>query len=147
MVKDEIIRRTGEMLDLEEKTLSYFVDFSGILVQKFEDVEVEDGNLVLVHDGQRIELPVKEQTKLVAASIAEQLAGEQSALKKRYVSLQELCNLPIIDYERQKLKAYIDDLVFTLYFNVSLQALGLKNTTAIRRACLANQHYEYILKG
>lgn len=148
VVKDEIMRCTVEMLDVEEKTLSDFVDFSGILVQKFEDMQIEGSNLVLVHDGQKMELPIKEQTKLVANSIAEQLGGQQSAQEKRHVSLHELRNLPIVDYERQnRLKAYIDDLVFALYFGIPLQALGLKNATAIRKACLANQHYEYVSKG
>jgi len=147
-IKKEVIDRTEEMLSLEERTLSDYVDFSGILVQKFEDVQVEGNNLVLVYDGQKLELPIKERTRLVASSIAEQLGAQRSALEKRYVSLHELRNLPIIDYEKQrKIKAYIDDLVFALYFGVPLPKLGLKNAAAVRKACLEHRHYEYTLKG
>jgi len=146
-IKKEVIDRTEEMLGLEELTLSDYVDFSGILVQKFEDVRVEDNDLILVHNGQEVVLPIKKNTSLVASSIAEQLGGQRSVLEKSHVSLQELRNLPIIDDQRQKiLKAYIDDLVFALYFGIPLRALGLKNATAVRKACLTNQHYQYILK-
>jgi hypothetical protein len=136
------------MLGLEDCTLSDYVDFPGILVQKFEEIHVEGNNLVLVHDGQKMELPIKEHTKLIAGNIAKQLGGQCSALEKSHISLHELRNLQVVDYERQKrLKAYIDDLVFALYFGMPLQKLGLKNATAIRKACRASQHYEYILKG
>lgn len=147
-IKKEVINRTEEMLSLEERTLSDYVDFSGILVQKFEDAQVEGNNLVLVHDRQKMELPIKEHTKPVTSSIAEQLGGQRSGLEKHYISLHELRNLPVVDYERQnRLKAYTDDLVFALYFGIPLRDLGLKNAMAIRKACLANRHYEYILKG
>jgi type I restriction-modification system DNA methylase subunit len=147
-IKKEVINRTEEMLSLEDCTLLDYVDFSGTLVQKFEEVLIEGDTLILVHDRQKMELQIKEQTELVASSIAEQLGGQRSTQEKHRVSLHEIRNLPIVDYERQnRLKAYIDDLVFTLYFGIPLQALGLKNATKIRKACLTNQHYQYILKG
>jgi hypothetical protein len=116
-IKKELIDKTEEMLSLEERTLSDYIDLSGILVQRFEDVRVEGSSLVLGYDGKKMELPIKEQVKLVTSSVAEKLGGRQSAQKKRYVSLHELRNSPIIDDKRQnRLKAQVDNLVFALYF-------------------------------
>ena len=147
-IKDEVINRTAEMIELERKTLSDYVDLSGVLLRAFDGVQVEGDNLILLYDTKRLELPIKRQAKLVANSIAEQLGGHHSEQEGRPIRLYELCDLPIVDHRMQKkLKAYVDDLVFALYFGIRLQELGLRHAATIRKTCRSNRYYEYILKG
>ncbi|MFB0556403.1 MAG: Eco57I restriction-modification methylase domain-containing protein [Dehalococcoidia bacterium] len=144
-IKDEIIRRTEEMLALEEKTLSDFVDFSGILVQKLDDVQVAGDTLVLVHDNRKIELPIKRDARLIASTIAERFAAGELKLEKHRISLSELRNMQVIDFEKSaKLKDYIDDLVFALYFNIPLKEVSLDRSEEIQKACSKNEYYQLL---
>ena len=144
-IKKEIIERTGQMLTLEERTLSDFVDFSGVLVQKLDDVQVAGDTLVLVHDNRKTELPIKGDTKLVAGTIAEKFGTEGLKLEKRQISLSELRNLQVIDFEKQtQLKDYIDDLVFALHFNIPLKEVGLDKAEEIRKDCSESKYYQLL---
>jgi hypothetical protein len=142
-IKKEIIKRAEEMLCLEEKTLSDFVDFSGVLVQRFDDVQVDGNTLVLYHDNRKTELQIKSNAELVAMVIARKYEKEVMKLEKRETSLSELRNLQVIDFEKQaKLKDYIDDLVFALYFNVPLKQIGLETSDQVHEACSASEFYQ-----
>jgi hypothetical protein len=142
-IKQEIIERTEQMLGLEAKTLSDFVDFSGGLVQKLDDVQVAGDTLVLIHDNRKTELPIKGDTELVAGTIAEKFGTEGLKLEKRQISLPELRNLQVIDFEKQaKLKDYIDDLVFALYFNIPLKEVSLDKAEEIRKHCSKSKYYQ-----
>lgn len=142
-IKEEITKRTEEMLALEDKTLSDFVDFSGILMQKFDNVQVDGNTLVLVHDNQKIELQTKGDTGLIAGTIAEEFAARGLKFEKRTISLSELRNLQVIDFQKQaKLKDYIDDLAFALYFNIPLKKVSLEKAHEIRHACSASRYYQ-----
>jgi hypothetical protein len=144
-IKKEIIERTEQMLALEEKTLSDFVDFSGVLVQKLDDVQVAGNTLVLVHDKQKIELQIKGDTELVAGTITEKFGTEGLKLEKPRISLSELRNMQVIDFERQaQLKDYIDDLVFALYFDVPLEDVSPEKSTEIRVACSRSKYYRLL---
>ena len=133
------------MLTLEEKTLSDFVDFSGVLVQKFDDVQVAGNTLVLSYDNRKIELQIKGDTILVATAIAEQFETPGFKLEKRRISLSELRNLQVIDFEKQaKLKEYIDDLVFALYFNIPLKEVSLDKSKEIKKACSLSEYYRIL---
>ncbi|MDP2954267.1 MAG: hypothetical protein Q8O76_13250, partial [Chloroflexota bacterium] len=144
-VKDEIIRRTEELLKLEEKTLSGFVDFSGVLVQKLDDVQVAGDTLVLIHDERKTELLINGDTKLIASTIAKEFGTEGLKLEKRQISLSELRNLQVIDFERQaQLKDYMDDLVFALYFNIPLREVGLDKAEEIRKDCSKSKYYQLL---
>ena len=144
-IKKEIIERTDQILALEEKTLSDFVDFSGVLMQKLDDVQVAGNTLVLVHDNREIELQIKGDTKLIAGTIAEEFGTEGLKLEKRRISLSELRNLQVIDFEKQaKLKDYIDDLVFALYFGIPLKQASLDKSKEIQEACSKSKHYQLL---
>jgi len=140
-IKKEIIERTEQMLALEEKTLSDFVDFSGVLVQKLDDVQVAGNTLVLVHDNRETKLPIQGDTGLIASTIAEWFGTGGLKLEKHQISLPELRNLQVIDFERQsQLKDYIDDLVFALYFNIPLKEVGLDKAEEIRGDCSKSKY-------
>ncbi len=146
-IKSEVIKRTADMIGLEGEALSDHVDFSGILLRTFDGVQVDGDNLILLFDTGRMALPIRRRKKLVASSVAEKFGRQRSDQERRRIDIHELQDLPIVDYGIQKrLKAYIDDLVFALYFGIPLPALGLHNAAAIRKACLSDRFYQYILQ-
>ncbi len=147
-IKEEIIKYTEQMLNLEEKKLSYFIDFSKVMLQKFDNVSVKENNLVLEKDNEKIKLAIKENVNLIQKIIKEKYGKELLKLEKEKITLSELKNLPIIDYERQqKLKDYIDDLVFSLYFKIYLENIGLNKTVEIKSKCSKNPHYKITSEG
>jgi len=144
-IKEEVIGRTEEVLFLEEKKLSDFVDFQKVMLQKFDNVSVESNNLVLEKDNEKIKLPIKEQKDLIKRVLTEKYNAETLELDKKQVSLSELKELPIIDYEKQqKIKDYIDDLVFALYLNIGLGKLGLNYAQNIKTKCSRNPYYKLV---
>jgi len=144
-IKDEIIRRTEEMLVLEEKKLTDFVDFSKVMLQKFDKVSVEGNDLILEKDGEKIKLTIKENRDLVKKSINERYDKQVLEPEKQKINLSELKDLTVIDFEKQqKIKSYIDDLVFALYFNIVLNKLGLIEAEKIKEKCSQNIYYNLV---
>ena len=145
-IKKEIIERTGEMLHLEEKTLSDFVDFSGVLVQKLDDVQVAGDTLALIHDNRETKLRIRGDTGLIASTIAERSGAGGLKLETRKITLSELRNLQMIDLEKQaKLEDYVDDLVFALYFKIPLKEVGLHEAEKIQKDCSKSKYYQLCL--
>jgi len=145
-IKDEAVKRTIEMLELEEKTLSDFVDFSKTMVQKFDSVSVESGNLILEKAKEKNKFQIRGD-KILVKKIIDEKYNKGLKLEKSAISLSEFKNLPVIDYDRQqKLKDYIDDLVFALYFNIRLEGLGLDKADKIKTKCSENPYYKIINK-
>ena len=106
-----------EALLLEDNTLSSFVDFSDVLVQKFDSVKINGDNLILYYEENKIELAIKDNTEQVSNTISKRYLKSAPKLAEQKIILSELRDLPVIDFVKQtKLKDYIDDLVFSLYF-------------------------------
>ncbi len=144
VIKNEIIKQTETMLAMEDKTLSDFVDFSNILIQKFDEVSVEGNNLILICGQDKKELKIKSGTKIVAQAIAGKFKNNKLIAGNKKISLSELKSLPAIDFEKQKmLKDYIDDLVFALYFNIKIENLGLDKAQEIKEKCAQNFYYKF----
>jgi hypothetical protein len=144
-IKDEVIRRTEEMLNLEYKTLSYFVDFSKVMLQKFNNVSVESNNLILEKDGEKITLPIKGNANMTKRILENKYGRKGLNLEGQEISISDLRNLPAIDFEGQKaIKDYIDDLVFALYFNIPLKDLGVNKTEEIKGRCKKRPYYELV---
>ncbi|MCK4627677.1 MAG: hypothetical protein KAT56_01670 [Sedimentisphaerales bacterium] len=144
-IKDEIIKRTEKMLDLEDCQLRDLVDFSNITRQKFDSVEVRGNNLILTRNGEDYKAPVKSKKDVVKAVLKENF-GEKSLLPGEVV-LSELKHLMALDENLQEsLKDYIDDLVFALYFNVPVKKVGISLAVRIKEMCLKNEFYGYIQK-
>ena len=145
-LKDEVIKLTEEMLDLEDVQLQDIVDFSDITRQKFDHVEVRGNGLVLEKSGQEYIAPIKSKKDVVRAVIKEQYGDKE--LVPGEVVLSELKHLMAIDRELQgSLKDYIDDLVFALYFDVPIKKVGLKEAGQIKELCRKNEFYDYILSA
>ena len=144
-IKDEIIKRAEEMLDLEDCQLQDLVEFSNITKQKFDSAEVRGNNLILTKNGEQYKAPIKSKKDVVIAVLKEQY-GDKSLLPGEIV-LSELKYLLALDKELQKsLKDYIDDLVFALYFNVPVKKVGISLATQIKELCRQNEFYDYIQK-
>jgi hypothetical protein len=147
-IKKEVIKQIEKFLVAGDGKLSDFVDFAKVLIQKFDDVYIEDSYLVLEKDKGKIKILIKNNKNLIKKIIAEKYGSKELKLEKQKINLEELKTLPIIDFEKQKqLKDYIDDLVFTLYFNIPLKQLGLNNANIIKELCSKNTHYKVISEG
>jgi hypothetical protein len=134
------------MLALEEKSLSDFVDFSKVLIQKFDKVSVEKNKLILEKDSEKITVTIKDNQKLIEKVINEKF-NMQTILENQKISLIGLKTLPVIDFEKQKIiKDYIDDLVFTLYFNIHIPNLGMSEASKIKTKCAKNPYYKLVNK-
>ncbi len=146
IIKNEIIKQTEEMLRLEEKTLSDFVDFSKVMIQKFDSVSIESDNLILEKDKDKIKAQIRGDKNLVKKIIDEEY-NKGLKLDKLDISLSELKTLPVIDYDKQQeLKNYIDDLIFALYFNIRLENLDLNKVAEIKTKCSKSSHYKLVNK-
>ena len=144
-IKEEIIKCTEEMFDLEEIRLSDYIEFSKVMVQKIDKVSVEGTNLILEKDDKKIKLAIKESQVLVKKCINEKYDSQIAGLGRQKIILSELKYLPIINYEKQeKIKDYVYDLIFTLYFNIALDKLGLNQAGKIKAKCSENPYYNLV---
>lgn len=144
-IKNEITKRTLEMLSLEDCQLQDLVDFSNVTRQKFDSVDVKGNHLILFQNNQEYKVSIKNKREVVKASLKGHY-GDKSLLPGE-ITLSELKYLPVIDKELQKtLKDYIDDLVFALYFNVPIKKIGLNHAIQIKDLCRKNEFYDYIQK-
>lgn len=138
-LKDEIIKQTQKMLELENKTLSDFIDFSGITMQKFDDIYLVSSALILKKNNEEYSLKIKNKQK--AKAIEETL----SKLNFSEISLSELKSIPVLDRDEQnKIKGYIDDLIFALYFNIAINTPRYDKAYKIKEICMKNQYYNII---
>lgn len=144
-IKDEIIKRTEEMLTLEDVKLSDLVDFSGVLQQKFDGAMIINKNLSLTNKGEKsIDCKITGDKNLVSQTINKTFENKKLFENKK-IDLNTLKNLPTIDFAKQKqLKDYIDDLVFALYFNVPISKIEPKHAAGIKKACSENKFYKII---
>ena len=145
-IKDEIIKRTEEMLALEDVKLSDLVDFSDIMTQKFNSVKVEGNDLVLEKGDKEIKCKIKKDAELVKDTINE-IQQDKKLFKEGKIILSELKNMTAIDFEKQKKnKDYIDDLVFALYFNILIEKIGIEKSGTIKTECEKNKFYKILDK-
>jgi len=147
-MKDEIVKKTQDMLDLEGVKLAGLVEFSRVMMQKFDTVAVKGNSLVLNKGTRERKLKIKKNKALVEKTITAKYASEELEFEREAIRLSELKSLPCIDLEkRSELKAYIDDLVFALYFNIPLSRVGIGKAADIKKACQKSQFYRLVSKG
>ena len=108
--KKEIIKKTDELLNLEDKKLSDFVDFSNILMQKFDSIKLEGSNLILIKGEENIKSKIRGDTTIIKEMI------ESGFSNKKEINLSSIKNLPIININKQQeIKKDIDNIVYRLY--------------------------------
>ncbi|MCL2485272.1 MAG: hypothetical protein FWF32_04380, partial [Endomicrobia bacterium] len=142
-IKDEVINQITSLLSKENLLLKDILDFSKITKQQFDSVEIKNGKLVLNDSEYALQIP-KELLSAVIKSIG---IKADSLLKEKRTSLSELKNLKIVDTDYQdKMKSYIDDLVFALYFGILIKNLGLNKAEEIKLACEKSEFYNLVSK-
>ena len=114
------------------------------MIQKFDEIKLGKDKLILIKDENKFSLDIKGnniQKELIKKIINEKFINENVD----NITLLDLKDLPIIDYDLQKqMKDYIDDLVFALYFNVTIDKLGLDEAQNIKDKCKKNQFYDIL---
>ena len=130
---------------MEGKTLSNFVDFSHVLVQNFNDVVVTGNELTLTYNNNKISLHIGGDAKIIERAISETYGPRELVSTKHRIELWDLRNLEVIDFDKQKqTKEYIDDLVFALYFNISLTKCSFEKAPEIHKKCSEGKYYRLI---
>jgi hypothetical protein len=117
-IKDEIIAQTEKMLELENITLQHLVNFKDLIVQRFDNIEIQGNYLVLTFNKKDYLCKIeKGKEDFVKKLILEKFYDNGLVFNREEVTLQELKNLEAIDFEKQaELKTVIDELVENLYF-------------------------------
>lgn len=139
-IKNDVIKKVVELLILEKNTLSNSVNFSKVLVQKFDNVIVKDNFLVLTNNGKEIRLQIKDNLDLIKKTIDDNYGSQKLDLEGKQILLTDLKSLSIIDFDKQKaIKDYIDDLVFCLYFKIQVPKDELSNAAYIKKLCQKNK--------
>jgi hypothetical protein len=146
-LKQLVIDLTEKLLDLEKITLSSFVDFSRVLEQKFDKVGVEENQLILKKEKEKLELPIKGDSSLISKVINQRFGQENLGLVGKIISLNELMSLPVVDFEKQnKIKDEIDNLVYCLYFNIDISKDNVQDTKFVKSFCEKNRFYKLLNK-
>jgi len=134
-IKDEIIQLAEKVFDIEASKLSDFVDFSQVIMQKFDSVSVSENYLQLRNENQTLKCKIKSNLKLVEQFITNYKTNNK-------ISLNELKSMPCVDNELLNCTIQtIDNLVFTLYFNIPVTTF--ENVNSI---CDQHPDYQYIFK-
>jgi hypothetical protein len=134
------------MLNLEKPVLNDFVDFPPTAMQVFDYIRVAGNTLVLTAGERNYTAKIHtNKTKIISEVIAAEYFPKGEIVPSKDINLEDLRFLPAIDFEAQEgIKSYIDDLVFALYFKVSLPHLGLDNAAAVRAACEKHEFYSLV---
>ena len=147
-IKIEIIKQTMSLLALENILIKDIVDFSKISLQKFEHMKIDGNNLVLLKGSENITLKIPENKTNLVSKIIAKTYFDNSVMLVKNITLSDITKLPIIDFDQQsKIKDYIDDLVFALYFNTPIQNIDIVSASSIKNLCNKNELYEYINKN
>jgi hypothetical protein len=148
-IKAEIVKQTEIMLDLEKPVIKDFVDFPPTAMQAFDHIRVAGNTIVLTAGERNYTAKIHaNKTKMVSDVVATKYFQKDGITLNKDINLEDLRFLPAIDFEAQeRIKSYIDDLVFALYFEISLPRPGLENAAAIRAACEKNEFYSIINAG
>ncbi|HPG29945.1 MAG TPA: Eco57I restriction-modification methylase domain-containing protein [bacterium] len=142
-IKDEIIKQTEIMLSLEDYQLKDFVEFT-TTKQKFSNIKVDETDLVLIDaEDKEIRQKIKFKHNFVKNLIEKKFIN--TLLNINDVSLNDLKYMEAVDYKEQEtIKDYIDDLIFALYFDVSISKIGIAEAENIKKICRKNRFYEML---
>jgi hypothetical protein len=145
-IKAEIIKQTEALLDLEKLVINDLVDFPSTTMQAFDFVRVENNNLVLTSGNKDKVGKIKRgKSDIVKSAITDEYFSKSYIIPNKEINITELRSLTAIDYDEQKkIKGYIDDLVFALYFDLSIDNLGIENNDNIHKTVSKNEFYSLV---
>ncbi len=144
LIKKETINCAIQLIEIEKDTLSSFVDFKGVLLQKFEKIEIQKNNFILHYKDKQAICPIK-SNKEVVENILYNLPKIGLLNEEGIGSVSELKLLSAFDKDYQlRLKSYIDDLIYALYFKIKLSDLGFEHAAEIQKACAKHAYYQLV---
>lgn len=143
-IKTEIINCTLNLIQLEKDNLNSIIEFKTNLLQKYDSLEVIDNNLIIHYKGNVSKCRIKNNIELVEKIISD--IGKMDLLNKDGIGLiSELKAIPVFDKDYQgRLKDYIDDLVFALYFRIELTDIEFEKAKEINLQCAKHKFYELV---
>jgi len=135
-IKNEIVKQTEKLINLESTQLKDFVDFT-TSIQKFEKVVIDENILLLIDkNGNKISQNIKSNANLLKNIILKFENLEQ-------INLNDLKYTQVIDLEEQKrIKQNIEYLVFSLYFETQPDTIDF-----LKDLCEKNSYYNYIYEN
>ena len=138
-IKDEIIKQTEYLLSLEDYQLKDFVNFN-TTIQKFSDIKIIPKNIILIEkEANEIKQKIKSKFGLIETVVEKFKIN----ISNNEFSLHELKYLPAIDKkEQEKIKSYIDNLVFVLYFEIPIKKVGLSEANEHKKLCQKSRFYK-----
>jgi hypothetical protein len=123
------------------------VDFSGVSVQKIDKIRVSKNKLILTRKNSDYQCKIKAGKHDFVQKLIEDAYFNNGIFLNKEINTSELKMLPAIDFNEQTtIKNYIDDLIFTLYFNIALSKLSISEALNIKKLCQKNNFYKYILE-
>ena len=142
-IKKEIIKQTEKLLSLEDLQLKDFVAIT-TSIQKFKQVTVEKDKLLLTDlQDKKISFQISQKVAFIKELIKATYPKELEPIK--VITLQELKHLPAIDKKEQaKIKNYIDDLIFALYFEIIPKKIGIQYAHQLKEQCSQGEFYQYL---
>lgn len=143
-IKKEIISVTLDLLENEKATISDLVDFKNVLLQSLDYVTVNGNQLIIRYKDKEAKCNIRDKAYLVK-SIASSINKLELFNEYGIGSVNEFKSLSAFDKEYQKqLKSYIDDLVYSLYFNLELPDIGFNNALEIKKSCSKHKYYKHV---
>lgn len=140
-IKNAIIKQMENLLKLENVYLKDIINFNSIQMQKFDNIYLKNQNLILKYREEEIKLKIKSNLfNMVNNCIDSYLKNN-----KNNILTSDLKTIKIIDYDKQnKLKEYLDYLVFILYFSIPIKNIEIENIEYIKKACEKDANFSYI---
>ena len=139
MLKQKIIELTEDLLKLEESKLSQYINFSDILIQELDKIDFDKDYIIFVSGNDHIKRKIKHNAQFI-----HNLLKNKGILKKEKINLTDLKNMTVIDFEKQKeLKDYIDDLIFSLYFDIDIKKF-FHDKNKVKELCKKNSFYKIV---
>jgi len=143
-IKNCIISSATELVEMEKQVLSNIVDFSGVLLQKFDRIDVAGEHLVVKYKGKSVRCRVLKDIDSVK-KITQMTALHGLLSNDGIGNVGELKSLSSFDSEEQaKLKNYIDDLIYSLYLRIDLSMVDYHDKTDVHRACVEDRYYKLV---
>lgn len=127
--KKSVINIVEKMLQIESTKLGDLVDFSSVLIQKFDKIIYKKNSIILISKERRVSCPIIKEVRLVKKVITSLFNNDLKAINSRRTSLSQLKSLPAINQNKiNKLKGKIDDCLYKLYNLNSKEKMLVKKT-------------------
>jgi hypothetical protein len=146
-IKAEIIKQTEALLDLEKPVINDLVYFKPTTMRKFDFVYVESKNLILTKGNRSYTARIKtnKAVEIVKFAIEARYFPKAPFVLKDPIDIKELRFIPAIDFDEQaRLKSYIDDLVFALYFDIQIINPWIGNNADIHKTVAKSEFYPLV---